>query len=120
MNRDLPLAILCGLLVGLGMYWFLVPHWYVALGTAAVYTGAGYFYFAFDVSLLGRAVRFDDRIDRLGWAIGIFGLSVSPLAFANYYGQQDDAIFSFVILCMGMIAFLLLVSKAQQQNEDTH
>lgn len=117
MNRDLPLAVLCGLLVGLGMYWFLASHWYVALGTAAVYAGAGYFYFAFDVSLLGSAVQFSDRMDRLGYAIGVFGLSISPLAFAHYYGQQDDAMLPFVVLFMGVIAFLFLVSKAQQQNE---
>lgn len=53
MDRDLSLAVLCGLLVGLGVYWFLVPDWYVALGTATVYAGAGYFYFAFGTTTYG-------------------------------------------------------------------
>lgn len=116
MDWDLPLAVLCGLLVGLGMYWFLVPDWHIALGTAAVYAGAGYFYCAFDTSLLNSAVQFDDRMDRLGYAIGLFGLSVSPIAFALYYGQQDDTTLPFVILFLGVIAFLLLVSQAQQNG----
>lgn len=117
MDRDFLLAVLCGLLVGLGMHWFLVSDWFVAVGTATVYTGAGYFYFAFDVSLLDRAARFDDRMDRFGYAIGLFGLSVSPLAFAQYYRQQDATTLPFVILFLGVIAFLLFVSKAQQRND---
>lgn len=117
MDRNLPLAVLCGLLVGLGIYWFLSPDWFVAAGTAAVYAGAGYFYFAFDISLLGRARQFDDRIDRFGYAIGLFGLCVSPIAFAQYYGQQGTTTLPFVILFMGVIAFLLFSSEAQRQTE---
>jgi len=73
------------------VYWAFVPDGFVAMGTAAVYAGTSYFYFAFDVSLLGEAVRFDDRVDRVGYAIGLFGLSVSPLAFARYFGQESEA-----------------------------
>lgn len=120
MDRDFPLAVFCGLLVGFGIYWFLVPDWFVAAGTATVYAGAGYFYFAFDVSLFGSAVQFNNRVDRLGYAIGLFGLSVSPIAFAQYYGQQNTTALPFVILFIGAIAFLLFVSKAQQQNEHSH
>lgn len=117
MDRDLPLAVLCGLLVGFSVYWFLSPDWFVAMGTAAVYAGAGYFYLAFDIPLLGSPIQFDDRIDRFGYAIGLFGLSVSPIAFAQYYGQQGATTLPFVILFMGVIAFLLFTSKARQQSE---
>lgn len=117
MNRNLPLAILSGLLVGLGIYWLLFPDWFVAAGTAAVYAGAGYFYFAFDISLLGSTIQFDDRIDKFGYAIGLFGLCVSPMAFAQYYGQQGATTLPFVILFMGVIAFLVFISEAQQQTE---
>ncbi|ADJ17017.1 hypothetical protein C497_06544 [Halalkalicoccus jeotgali B3] len=120
MNRNLPLAVFCGLLIGFGIYWFLSPDWFVASGTAAVYAGAAYFYFKFDISLLDSAVQFDDRIDRLGYAIGLFGLCVSPMAFAQYYGQQGTTTIPFVILFMGVIAFLLLISKAQQQTKHIH
>ena len=119
MNRDFLLAVLCGLLVSLGIYWVLAPNWYVALATAAIYTGTGYFYFAFDISLLGEEIKFDDRTDRLGYAIGLFGLSVSPVALALHYGQQDEAMLPLVVSFMGVIAFLVFISKAQQQNEHT-
>ena len=117
MDKNLPLGVLCGLLVCLGTYWFLSPDWFIAGGTAAVYAGAAYFYFAFDVSLLGSAVQFDDRIDRLGHTIGLFGVCVSPIAFAQYYGQQGATTLPFVILFVGVIAFLLFSSKAQHQSE---
>lgn len=117
MDRNLPLTVFCGLLVGLAIYWFLSPDWFVAAGTAAVYAGSGYFYFAFDISLLGSAVQFDDRIDKFGYAIGLFGLCVSPIAFAQYYGQQGATTLPFVILFMGVIAFLLFISEAQKQTE---
>lgn len=119
MNRDFPLAVLCGLLVGFGTYWFFVPDRYVALATAAVYTGTGYFYFAFDLSLLDESIRFDDRTDRLGYAIGLFGLSVSPLALALHYGPRNETTLPLVVLFIGVIAFLTFVPKARQQNEHT-
>ena len=87
------------------------------MATAAVCVGTSYFYLAFDVSLLGEAVQFDDRIDRLGYAIGLFGASVSPLAFARYFGQESEAMLPFVIWFMGVIAFLLFVSHARRQHE---
>ena len=116
MNRDLPLAVCCGLLIGAGMYWAFVPDGFVAMATAAVYAGTSYFYLAFDVSLLGEAVQFDDRIDRLGYTIGLFGASVSPLAFARYFGQESEAMVPFVIWFMGVIAFLVFVSHARLQE----
>ncbi|GAA0666053.1 hypothetical protein ACFQDG_02315 [Natronoarchaeum mannanilyticum] len=120
MDKNLPLAVLCGLLVGLGTYWFLSTNWFIGAGIAAVYAGAGYFYFAYDISLLGSATQFDNPIDKLGYAIGLFGLCVSPMALAQYYGQQGDTTLPFVVLFMGTIAFLLFISEAQRQNEHRH
>jgi len=115
MNRSLPLALLCGLVVGVSMYWFLSPDWFVAAGTAAIYAGAAYFYLAFEMSLFDSAIRFENRVDRIGYAIGLFGLCVSPIAFAQHYGQQATTTLPFVILFVGVIAFLLFISKAQRQ-----
>jgi hypothetical protein len=95
------------------MYWLFVPDWYVALATGAVYAGVGYFYAAFDASLLDRAVRFDDRADRLGYAVGLFGLGVSPLAFAHHYGATP---LPLAVLFAGTVAFLLLVSRVRGQT----
>ncbi|WP_122088580.1 hypothetical protein [Halalkalicoccus subterraneus] len=119
-NRNLLVAVICGLLVGLGVYWFLVPDWFVAAGIAAIYSGASYFYFSFDISLFSSDIQFDNRVDRFGYAIGLFGLSVSAVALAQYYGQQGTTTLPFVILFIGVIAFLLFISKAQQQTEYSH
>lgn len=116
MNKASPLAVLCGLTIGVGMYWLLVPDWHVALGIATVYAGAGYFYFEFDISLFAASIQFDDRVDKLGYAVGLFGLCVSPMAFADHYGQSDPIALAFVIWVMGVIAFLFFVSRAHHQE----
>ena len=110
MNRTLLLAVGCGLLVGGGSY-RLVGDPFVATGTAAVYVGAAYFYLAADRSLLGTQLRFNDRVDRLGYGIGLFGLSSSPLAIATHYAG-DAATLPIVIVFVGVIAFLLFAGAA--------
>jgi hypothetical protein len=57
-DRSLFLATAFGLLVGRFAYQFLLSEWYPALATAAVYASTAYFYFAFDISLLGTQVKF--------------------------------------------------------------
>ncbi|MFA1609677.1 hypothetical protein [Halobellus rubicundus] len=115
MDRHLALGLAVGVAVGAALYVLLVPDWFVAVGTAAVYAGAAYFALATDASLLGEWLRFDDRADRLGRAVGLFGLSVSPLAFASYYGGRSAA-FALVVWFMGVLAFLLLAAKASESR----
>ena len=117
MNRALPLAVGVGLLVGGGLY-RLVPRVPVALATAAVYAGATYFSLAFDLSLLAEAPRFDDRADRIGYGVGLFGLSVSPLLFAQYAGSDDAAVVGFVVAFFGAVAFLTLSEQARRVGDD--
>jgi len=40
---------------------------------------------------------------------------MSLLAFSSYYGRDGDATLPFVILFIGVIAFLLFVSHARLQ-----
>jgi len=117
MQTDLPLAAICGLSVATGVYAFLAPDPFVATATATVYAAASYFYLAFDATLLGSAFRFTDRSDKAGHAVGLFGLSVSPLAVANYYGRPDASTLPVVVLFLGAIAFLTLAAQAQRQAE---
>jgi len=117
MDRALPVAALFGVSIGLGAYWFLVPNWFVVAGVSAVYAGAAYFYLAFDLSLLGRTARFDDRTHRIGYAVGLFGVSISPIAVAQYYGPGDETVLPLVVVLFGVIAFLDLASKAQRQTD---
>ncbi|WP_434522418.1 hypothetical protein [Halorubrum sp. AS12] len=117
MKRALPLAVVVGLLAGLGVH-RIVPTAPTSLGTAAVYAGAAYFYLAFDISLLAEAPRFDDRVDRVGYGIGLFGVSTSPLLFAHYAGVGDGAVLGFVVAFVGAIAFLVLSEQARRLGDD--
>ncbi|OYR68451.1 hypothetical protein DJ79_05875 [Halorubrum ezzemoulense] len=114
MNRALPLALGVGVVPALGVY-ALVSSVPTALGTAAVYVGAAYFYFAFDISLLAAAPRFDDRSDRLGYGVGLFGLSVTPILFAQSAGG-DATVFGFMIAFFGAVAFLTLSEQARRRR----
>jgi hypothetical protein len=77
MDTALPFAGVLGLAAGAGCY-LLVPDPLLALGTTGIYAGAAHFYLASDVALLDAEPRFDDRVDRLGYAVGLFGPGVSP------------------------------------------
>ena len=117
MNRALPPAVCVGLLVGVGVS-RLVPHVPTALATGAVYVGATYFYLAFDVSLLAAAPRFDDRTDRIGYGLGLFGVSVTPLLFAEYAGDGGAAVTGFVIAFFGAVGFLTLSERARRRGDE--
>ena len=117
MQTDLPLAAVCGLSVATGVYAFLAPDPFVATAVATLYAGASYFYLAFDAALLGSAFEFSDRSDRAGYAIGLFGLSVSPVAVLVYAGNGDASSLPLVILVLGVIAFLTLAAQANRQTE---
>ncbi|MDS0300198.1 hypothetical protein NDI76_15735 [Halogeometricum sp. S1BR25-6] len=115
-GRSLPLAVVFGLLVGGLVYRFFLPDWYPALGIAAIYAGAAYFYLAFDVSLLGAQIEFTDRSDKAGYAVGLFGLSVSPLALGESVGLRDSAVVGVIVWLLGVIAFLLLATTAAHEE----
>ncbi|MFC6724245.1 hypothetical protein ACFQE1_07630 [Halobium palmae] len=115
-DRSLLLGAVFGLLVGGLVYQFLLPDWYPAFGIAAIYAGAAYFYLAFDISLLGSQIEFSDRSDKIGYAVGLFGLSVSPLALGEYSGLRDSAVVGIIVWAMGMLAFLLLATTAAHRG----
>lgn len=116
LDRALPSAAVVGLVVGGLVYQFSIPDWYPALGVAATYAGVAYFYLAFDVSLLGTQITFTDRSDKVGYAVGLFGLSVSPLALGESTGMRDAAVFGTIVWVVGMIAFLLLATTAADRG----
>ncbi|ELZ40077.1 hypothetical protein C463_16282 [Halorubrum californiense DSM 19288] len=118
MKRALPLAVGVGLSVAFGVHQ-LAPVRPTTFGTAAVYAGAAYFYLGFDVSLLGEAPRFSDPVDRVGYGLGLFGLSVTPILFAHYAGGDDGAVLGFVIAFFGAVAFLTLSEQARRVSDGT-
>ena len=105
-----------GVASGAVVYHFLLPDWFPALATAATYAGAAYFYLAFDISLLGTHLEFTDRADRLGYAVGLFGVSVGPLALAEYAGLSSSAVTGMVVWQFGLLAFLLLSATAAHRR----
>lgn len=112
----LPVAGLVGSVSGAVVYLFLLPDWFPALATAATYAGAAYFYLAFDISLLGTHIEFTDRTDRLGYAVGVFGVSVGPLALGEYAGLPNSAVAGVVVWQFGLIAFFLLSATAAHRE----
>lgn len=115
-QKSLTRAVVTGLAVGGMVYQFLLPDWFFALGVTATYTGIAYFYLAFDVSLLSEQLQFTDRHDKLGHAIGVFGLSISPLALISYGQFRQPEAIGILVWTTGVIAFLLLAATAQEQQ----
>ena len=112
----LPVAGLFGAVSGAVVYQFLLPDWFPALATATTYAGAAYFYLAFDIPLLETHVEFTDRADRLGYAVGLFGVSVGPLALGEYVGLSNSGLTGVVVWQLGLLAFLLLSATAAHQQ----
>jgi hypothetical protein len=119
MERALPTALGVGLLVGVAAHELLVSDWFLVLGLASMYASCAYFLLAFDVPLLAAVFDFEERTDRIGYGLGVFGLSVSPLALADHYGEGGTATLVVSLLFVGVIAFFLLASKARQQERRT-
>ncbi|GGM47852.1 hypothetical protein GCM10009006_31290 [Haloarcula argentinensis] len=94
----------------------MLPDWFFALGIAAVYAGSVYFYVSCDIPLLGEQITFRKQPHRLGHAIGIFGLSISPVALIEYVDLQGPEVAGVLVWITGVVAYLLLVSLAQSQE----
>ena len=84
---------------------------------AAVYASTAYFYLAFDISLLGTQVKFNTRSDKIGYAIGLSGLCVGPLAIGEYTNVQPPATIGLIVWVIGMISFLLLATTAAHRQD---
>jgi hypothetical protein len=113
MDRALPIAAVVGVAVGVVTHRALVADPFVALAAGATYAGAAYFQVAFDLSLLAESPTFDDRRDRLGYAVGLFGVTVTPLAFGEYFSPGRGSL-ALVTVFVGVVAFLLYVAEARR------
>jgi len=113
---SLAIAGLFGAVSGAVVHQFFLPDWFPALATAATYAGAAYFYFAFDIPLLGTHIEFTVRTDRAGYAVGLFGVSVGPLALGEYAGLSNSGVIGVVAWQFGLLAFLLLSATAAYQQ----
>lgn len=110
MNRSLAFALPTGVLVGVATYGFVAADWHLAVALAAVYAAVAYFAAAGDRSLADPVDALDGRPDRFAYALGVFGASVGPLAFADYLRPVDGALVSFLALFLGVVAFLTVAT----------
>jgi hypothetical protein len=115
-KKPLPLAVLIGCCVGGGVYQYLLSDWFFVSSIATIYIGIVYFILAYDVKLLSEQFTFDDGYDRLGHAIGIFGLSVGPLALIEYADLQGSEAVGVLMWSIGIIAYFTIISNAQSQR----
>jgi len=118
-KRSLALAVGIGLTIGGIVYQFLLRDWFVVRGSAATYARVAYFYLAFDVPLLGEHLRFSDRHDKLGYALGVFGLSTTPLAIIQLAEFRQPEAIGVLVWTTGVIAFLLFAAIAHEQQWTT-
>lgn len=116
LDRSHLLAAVLGLSIGGVVYRFLITDWYFALAIAALYAGVVYFYSAFDISLLGTHLEFEYGPDKLGYAVGLFGVSLSPLALGHYAAIGPPAIFGIAVWVAGVVAFLISATTAATQR----
>jgi hypothetical protein len=112
----LAVAGLLGVVSGATIHQFFLRDWFPALATAATYAGAAYFYLAFDIRLLETHIEFTDRADRFGYAVGLFGVSVGPLALSEYAGLSNSGMIGVVAWQLGLLAFLLLSATAAHRR----
>ncbi|WP_114575624.1 hypothetical protein [Saliphagus sp. LR7] len=112
MNRTPLVAALAGLATGVGLVAFAV-EWTTAAVVGLVYAGAAYFVLASDRSLLEASPDFEGRAATVAYGIGVFALSVSPLAFGRRTAGGDlDPV--FVVWLAGVIAFLEFARPAAE------
>ena len=117
LDKPLPLATLFGFSVGGIVYRFLLPDWFFVVGIATVYIGVAYFYITYEIPLFGEHITFPEKPDNIGHAIGLFGLSISPLALVEYAAFRTPQVVGVLVWATGMIMYLLFTSTAQSQRQ---
>lgn len=116
-QKSLLLAVLSGCCIGGVVYRYLLADWFFVMGIIALYIGISYFILTYDITLLGEQLTFEDRYNRLGHAIGIFGLATTPLALIEYVDLQSSEAVGVLVWSTGTIAYLLIASAAQDTSE---
>lgn len=81
-----------------------------------IYTGITYFIIAYDFTLLSEQFTLYDRYERLGYAVGIFGLSIGPLVLVEYVSLQGPEVVGVLMWSLGIIAYFVIISNARSQQ----
>ncbi|OAQ52238.1 hypothetical protein HTG_11495 [Natrinema mahii] len=116
MNRALPAGFGIGLVAGATFRIAFESNWFLVAAVVALYAGWGYFAVAYRRLLAAEFPAFDRSADRLGYGIGLFGLSIGPVAVSRQLTTADISGQLFVAY-LGVVGFLLTSSAAAAESE---
>ncbi len=116
MNRVLPAGFGIGLVAGGSLRVAFESNWFLVLAVVTLYTGLGYFTVEYRRLLTREYPPFDRSVDRFGYGIGLFGLSIGPVAVSRQLTTADVSGQLFVAY-LGVVGFLLVSSAAAIESE---
>ncbi|ELZ04695.1 hypothetical protein [Natrialba asiatica] len=116
MRRAISVALGIGLAIGGSLYVVFDSNLFLIAAVVALYTGWGYFAVRYRRLLLREFPQFDRSMDRLGYAIGLFGVSIGPVAFSQQFTASDISI-TFFIGYLGVVGFLSTSTAAGSDSE---
>ncbi|QRV13511.1 hypothetical protein JMJ58_11075 [Haloterrigena salifodinae] len=111
MDRTVLAGIAIGATAGGTLRVVLGSNWFLIAAVVAIYAGWAYFAVRYRRLLWSEFPAFDRSVDRLGYAIGLFGVTVGSLAFGQRYAAGGASI-EFLVGYLGVIGFLHTSSSA--------
>ncbi|ELZ20483.1 hypothetical protein C477_06601 [Haloterrigena salina JCM 13891] len=111
MDRPVLAGIAIGAAAGGALRVAFGSNWFLIAAVVAIYTGWGYFEVRYRRLRWSEFPAFDRSADRLGHAIGVFGVSIGSVAFGQQYAAGGAGI-EFLVGYLGVIGFLLTSSRA--------
>lgn len=106
-------AVIAGLAVGAAvggvLYLAFASSWQSIVAATALYAGVGYFAVRYRRLLAREFPPFARSSDRLGFAIGLFGVCVASAAIGGSYA---GATLEFVVLYLGVVGVLMTAGAA--------
>ncbi|WP_126662361.1 hypothetical protein [Haloterrigena salifodinae] len=111
MDRAVLAGIAIGAAAGGALRVAFGSNWFLITAVVAIYAGWGYFEVRYRRLLWSEFPTFDRSADRLGYAIGLFGVTLGTSAFGQRYAAGGAGI-EFLVGYLGVIGFLLTSSRA--------
>lgn len=111
MDRPLLAGLGFGAATGSVLYVAFGSDWFLIVPVVALYAGWGYFAARYRRLLWSEFPAFDRSADRVGYAIGLFGLCLGSVAFGQRYTGGDGSL-EFLVGYLGVIGFLHASSAA--------
>lgn len=108
-------AVVFGAGVGGVVYPLLLPDWFPALAVGAIMPAVRTST-SRSTRLLGTHIEFTGGTNRAGYAVGLFGVSIGPLAPGEFTGVSPAAIAGIVLWQLGMLGFLFLSAAATRRE----